>query len=73
MSPDALFKDYARMIGIGGIAMAGVIGIVKSWPIIRQAVGLAGREFKGAKSAKACALAARHLYETRRLLHRACP
>ena len=27
--------------------MAGVIGIVKSWPIIRQAVGLAGREFKG--------------------------
>ena len=47
MSPDALFKDYARMIGIGGIAMAGEIGIVKSWPIIRQAVGLAGREFKG--------------------------
>ncbi len=47
MSPDALFKDYARMIGIGGIAMAGVIGIVKSWPIIRQAIGLAGREFKG--------------------------
>ncbi len=31
MSPDALFKDYARMIGIGGIAMAGVIGIVKSY------------------------------------------
>lgn len=47
MTPDAIFKDYARMIGIGGIAMAGVIGIVKSWPIIRQAVGLAGREFKG--------------------------
>lgn len=47
MAPDALFKDYARMIGIGGIAMAGVIGIVKSWPIIRQAIGLAGREFKG--------------------------
>ncbi len=47
MAPDAIFKDYARMIGIGGIAMAGVIGIVKSWPIIRQAVGLAGREFKG--------------------------
>lgn len=53
MTPDALFKDYARMIGIGGIAMAGVIGIIKSWPIIRQAVGLAGREFKGgAKTAK---------------------
>ncbi|MBD5309866.1 MAG: oligopeptide transporter, OPT family [Bacteroides sp.] len=47
MSPDQIFKDYARMIGIGGIAMAGVIGIIKSWGIIRQAVGLAGRELKG--------------------------
>ena len=50
MSPDALFKDYARMIGIGGIAMAGVIGIIKSWGIITQAVGLAGRELKGKAS-----------------------
>ncbi|MBD5257324.1 MAG: oligopeptide transporter, OPT family [Barnesiella sp.] len=47
MSPDQIFSSTARMIGIGGIAMAGIIGIVKSWPIIRQAVGLAGREFKG--------------------------
>ena len=47
MAPDTIFKDYARLIGIGGIAMAGVIGIVKSWPIICQAVGLAGRELKG--------------------------
>ena len=47
MAPAQIFADYARMIGIGGIAMAGVIGIVKSWPIIRQAVGLAGRELKG--------------------------
>ncbi len=47
MAPEAIFKDYARMIGIGGIAMAGVIGIIKSWPIICNAVGLAGREFKG--------------------------
>lgn len=47
MSPSAIFSDYARLIGIGGIAMAGVIGIVKSWPIIAQAVGLAGREFNG--------------------------
>ncbi|MCH5346557.1 MAG: oligopeptide transporter, OPT family [Muribaculaceae bacterium] len=47
LAPQAIFSDYARMIGIGGIAMAGVIGIVKSWPIICQAVGLAGREFKG--------------------------
>lgn len=47
MDPQNIFTTYGRMIGIGGIAMAGVIGIVKSWPIIRQAVGLAGREFKG--------------------------
>ncbi len=47
MAPQQIFSDYARLIGIGGIAMAGLIGIVKSWPIIRQAVGLAGREFKG--------------------------
>lgn len=47
MSPDAIFGDYARKIGIGGIAMAGLIGIIKSWPIICQAVGLAGRELRG--------------------------
>lgn len=47
MAPEEIFSSYARLIGIGGIAMAGIIGIVKSWPIIRQAVGLAGKEFKG--------------------------
>ena len=47
MSPEAIFADYARPIGIGGIAMAGIIGIVKSWSIIQSAVGLAGRELKG--------------------------
>ncbi len=50
MSPDAIFKNYAKLIGIGGIAMAGIIGIIKSWPIIRDAVGLAGRELKGGAS-----------------------
>lgn len=50
MDAQGIFSEYARLIGIGGIAMAGVIGIVKSWPIIRQAVGLAGREFKGGQS-----------------------
>ena len=47
MAPNAIFSDYARLIGIGGIAMAGVIGIVKSRGIIAQAVGLAARELKG--------------------------
>lgn len=45
MDPEGIFANYGRMIGIGGIAMAGVIGIVKSWPIICQAVGLAAKEF----------------------------
>ena len=51
MDPQDLFSGYARMIGIGGIAMAGVIGIIKSWGIITQAVGLASRELKGKSSA----------------------
>ena len=47
MSPDQIFKDYARHIGIGGIATAGIIGIIKSFGVIKSAVGLAVREFKG--------------------------
>ena len=50
MSPDEIFRDYARLMGIGGIAMAGIIGIIKSWGIIAQAVGLASRELRGATS-----------------------
>ncbi|MEF9923390.1 MAG: oligopeptide transporter, OPT family [Muribaculaceae bacterium] len=50
--PEFIFSNYARYIGIGGIAMSGVIGIIKSWPIIRDAVGLAGREMKGKDSSK---------------------
>ena len=47
MSPDQIFKDYARHIGIGGIATAGIIGIIKSFGVIKSAVGLAVREFRG--------------------------
>ena len=47
MAPEMIFKEYARSIGIGGIAMAGVIGIIRSWSIIKSAVGLAANEFKG--------------------------
>lgn len=47
MAPELIFKSYARSIGIGGIAMSGIIGIVKSWGIIKSAVGLAAREMKG--------------------------
>lgn len=46
MSADQIFKEYARHIGIGGIATAGIIGIVKSAGVIKSAVGLAASEFK---------------------------
>ncbi len=51
MSADTLFKEYARHIGIGGIATAGIIGIIKSAGVIKSAVGLAVGEFssKGSK------------------------
>jgi len=47
MSPEEIFKYYAKSIGIGGIAMAGIIGIIKSWSIIKSAVGLAAKEMSG--------------------------
>ena len=45
-SPEQLF-NYAKSIGIGGIAMAGIIGVVKSWSVIRSAFSLVGKIFKG--------------------------
>ena len=53
MEPEVIFTSYARHIGIGGIAMAGILGIIKSWPVIKSAVGLAGRELKGNKTSSA--------------------
>lgn len=49
MSPEQIFTNYARHIGIGGIAMAGIIGIIRSSKIIRQALGLAVKELSGKK------------------------
>ncbi|MBO4723524.1 MAG: OPT/YSL family transporter, partial [Muribaculaceae bacterium] len=46
LDTDIIFKDFARSIGIGGIAMSGIIGIIKSWGVIKNAVGLAGKSFK---------------------------
>ena len=45
MAPEQIFKEYARHIGIGGIATAGIIGIIKSAGVIKSAVGLAVSEF----------------------------
>ena len=47
MSPEDIFRYYGKSIGIGGIAMAGIIGIIKSWGIIKSAVSLATKEMKG--------------------------
>jgi putative OPT family oligopeptide transporter len=47
MSPELIFDHYAKSIGIGGIAMAGIIGIIKSWGIIKNAIGLAAKEMGG--------------------------
>lgn len=49
MTPEQIFSEYAKSIGIGGIAMAGIIGIVRSWDIIKSAVSLAGKEMGGKK------------------------
>lgn len=45
-SPEEIY-NYAKSIGIGAIAMAGIIGVVKSWGVIRGSFGLIGKVFKG--------------------------
>ncbi|MBR2245166.1 MAG: oligopeptide transporter, OPT family [Prevotella sp.] len=44
MSPEQIFTSYGKSIGIGAIAMAGIIGIIKSWSVIKSAVGLVGAQ-----------------------------
>ena len=56
MSAEQIFTYYAKSIGIGGIAMAGIIGIIKSWGIIKSAVGLAAKEMGGKSKAEANAI-----------------
>ena len=53
LSPEQLFQDFGRPIGIGGIAMAGLIGIVRQSSIIKQAVGLAFKELGSKKKGEA--------------------
>lgn len=50
-SPEQLF-GYAKSIGIGGIAMAGIIGVIKSWSVIKSAFTLVGKIFKGNSEAE---------------------
>ena len=47
MSAEGIFVNYGKSLGIGAIAMAGVIGIIKSWGILKSAIGLAAKELSG--------------------------
>ncbi|MBU0558635.1 MAG: oligopeptide transporter, OPT family [Bacteroidetes bacterium] len=49
MSAEEIFRNYVRHIGIGGIAMAGLIGIIKSSGIIKTSFVLGYKEIFGAK------------------------
>lgn len=44
MSAEEIFRQYVRHVGIGGIAMAGIIGIIRSSKIIRDAISLGFKE-----------------------------
>ena len=50
-TPEGIFKEIGRPIGIGGIAMAGLIGIIRQAGIIKSALSLARNELGGKKSA----------------------
>ena len=60
MSPEQLFTNYARHIGIGGIAMAGIVGIIRSSGFIKQALGLAVKELGGKKGSEEVAERTQH-------------
>lgn len=47
MTPLEIFTNYVRHVGIGGIAMAGLIGVFKSRKIIAGAFQLAAKELSG--------------------------
>jgi putative OPT family oligopeptide transporter len=50
--PEQIFSLYVRPIGIGAIAMAGIIGIIKSYKVIGNAFSLALRGFRKQKVQK---------------------
>ena len=60
MTPEQIFSNYARHIGIGGIAMAGIVGIIRSSGIIKQALGLAVKELGGKKGSEEVAERTQH-------------
>lgn len=51
-TPEGIFQQIGRPIGIGGIAMAGLIGIIRQAGIIKSALSLAKNELGGKKVAQ---------------------
>ena len=47
LDPDLIYKGYARLIGIGGIAMAGILGVIKSAGVIKTSMGTIFKSNKG--------------------------
>lgn len=52
MSAEQIFTNYGKTLGIGAIAMSGIIGIIKSWGILKSAIGLAAKELSGKQNSK---------------------
>ncbi len=52
LDPDVIFSGYVRYIGIGGIAMAGILGVIKSAGVIKKSVGVALKAGKGAAASQ---------------------
>jgi len=52
-TPEGIFREIGRPIGIGGIAMAGLIGIIRQAGIIKSALSLAKNELGGKKTTTA--------------------
>jgi len=50
-TPEGIFQEIGRPLGIGGIAMAGLIGIIRQAGIIKSAMSLARQELGGKRTA----------------------
>ena len=68
LTAENLYAFIGKPIGIGGIAMAGIIGIVRQSKIIRQAVGLAVSEFGGGKKSGETSERTQHDLSMKRIL-----
>lgn len=51
MDATMIFRNYARFVGVGAIATAGIFGIVKSLRVVAGSFGVAVRAFRGGEGA----------------------